>query len=280
MSPFIDILFGILILGGLIGIVVYAFLSYEGSSRGFIGFPSFPFFDRGKQGEWFVNDNISALPEGYHVINDLLIRFGSYQSCQIDHVVVSTKGIFVIETKNLNGTIVGDGNKDYWTQYLGGKDFNLYNPEKQNNGHINCLKLLLRSVADKDFHSIVAFTNRSELKLRNLKGAVIHISQIRHHILQFQEPCIPEEKIPLIVNLLTKYTSYSREEEVAHKREVREIQSRRQERIAAGRCPNCGGDLVERRGTYGTFWGCSNFPKCRYTTNKRPPTSIHRTWLG
>ena len=29
-------------------------------------------------------------------------------------------------------------------------------------------------------------------------------------------------------------------------------------------CPRCGGTLVKRSGKYGTFMGCSNYPKCRY----------------
>jgi len=29
-------------------------------------------------------------------------------------------------------------------------------------------------------------------------------------------------------------------------------------------CPNCGGQLVERKGPYGAFYGCSNYPKCHY----------------
>ena len=32
-----------------------------------------------------------------------------------------------------------------------------------------------------------------------------------------------------------------------------------------GVCPKCGGELIMREGKYGTFIGCSNFPKCRYT---------------
>jgi len=30
-------------------------------------------------------------------------------------------------------------------------------------------------------------------------------------------------------------------------------------------CPLCGGELSERSGRYGTFYGCSGFPGCRYT---------------
>ena len=30
-------------------------------------------------------------------------------------------------------------------------------------------------------------------------------------------------------------------------------------------CPECGGKLREKNGQYGSFIGCSNYPKCRYT---------------
>ena len=33
-------------------------------------------------------------------------------------------------------------------------------------------------------------------------------------------------------------------------------------------CPTCGrGVLTQRQGRYGTFWGCSAFPRCRHTSN-------------
>jgi len=32
-----------------------------------------------------------------------------------------------------------------------------------------------------------------------------------------------------------------------------------------GICPRCGGELVKRKGKYGKFWGCANFPRCKYT---------------
>lgn len=30
-------------------------------------------------------------------------------------------------------------------------------------------------------------------------------------------------------------------------------------------CPRCGANLVVRNGKKGTFWGCTNYPKCRFT---------------
>lgn len=32
-------------------------------------------------------------------------------------------------------------------------------------------------------------------------------------------------------------------------------------------CPRCGGQLIKRNGRFGPFYGCGNFPKCRYTRN-------------
>ena len=37
--------------------------------------------------------------------------------------------------------------------------------------------------------------------------------------------------------------------------------------IARGgyRCPDCGGELVQRTGSKGVFWGCKNYPGCKHT---------------
>ena len=37
------------------------------------------------------------------------------------------------------------------------------------------------------------------------------------------------------------------------------------ENIRAGICPQCGGNLVLRNGKYGSFYGCSHYPTCKFT---------------
>lgn len=32
-------------------------------------------------------------------------------------------------------------------------------------------------------------------------------------------------------------------------------------------CPRCGKKMFEKKGAYGSFYGCSNYPKCKYTEN-------------
>ena len=47
-----------------------------------------------------------------------------------------------------------------------------------------------------------------------------------------------------------------------------EALARCQDQTPSLRCPVCGGKLVLRKGRYGAFYGCSNFPECRYTRNQ------------
>lgn len=40
-----------------------------------------------------------------------------------------------------------------------------------------------------------------------------------------------------------------------------------QKETPAQACPRCGGELMKRKGRFGLFLGCSNYPACRYTRN-------------
>ena len=52
----------------------------------------------------------------------------------------------------------------------------------------------------------------------------------------------------------------------------KEITESKSRSFAKGFCPNCGGKLVERVGPFGTFWGCSNYPHCRFKASPDPHT--------
>lgn len=42
------------------------------------------------------------------------------------------------------------------------------------------------------------------------------------------------------------------------------------------KCPQCGGELVKRKGRYGEFIACLNFPKCRYSRNLKSDTNVKK----
>ncbi|MBD3792988.1 MAG: type I DNA topoisomerase [Campylobacterales bacterium] len=45
------------------------------------------------------------------------------------------------------------------------------------------------------------------------------------------------------------------------------IKSKKMAEPTGEMCPKCGSELLHRKGRYGEFIACSNFPKCKYTTN-------------
>lgn len=51
-----------------------------------------------------------------------------------------------------------------------------------------------------------------------------------------------------------------------------EMQSEKQGAFVNGVCPNCGCALVLRKSKFGSFWGCSNFPHCRFTASEDSET--------
>ena len=64
------------------------------------------------------------LDKQYHVFNNVIVKT-AHGSTQIDHVVVSQYGVFVIETKDKTGWIFGDRNQAQWTEDIFGKKYKL-----------------------------------------------------------------------------------------------------------------------------------------------------------
>ena len=87
----------------------------------------------GLQGEATVTRALDrALDNEYYIFNDQVVRSG-LKRAQLDHVVVSPHGIFVIETKNWRGRIVGDAHEPRWQQFkeTGSKPLAVQNPVRQ-----------------------------------------------------------------------------------------------------------------------------------------------------
>jgi hypothetical protein len=65
---------------------------------------------------------------------------------------------------------------------------------------------------------------------------------------------------------------FKRGSEERIKEHDKKIDEQKTSLIADGRCPNCGGLLVQRKSKYGDFFGCDNYPHCRFTLNVNPET--------
>ncbi len=128
-----------------------------------VGYLQFSAF-KGNIGEIIINFIINKKLDKseYHLIKDITmtVRGGT---TQIDHVIVSQYGIFVIETKNMKGWIFGGERQKAWMQTLPGGKFKFQNPLQQNYKHIKALAHMLDLTDDK-FHSVIVFTGESTFK--------------------------------------------------------------------------------------------------------------------
>lgn len=221
---------------------------------------------KGKIGERKVASRLKRLPvDRYKVINNLLITNGQYTS-QIDHVVVSVYGVFVIETKTYKGWIYGGEESEYWTQNIYGNKYKLRNPIHQNYGHIKALKNVLKDYPPLPYVSIVAFSRRARIGVSS-NTPVIYWDQILSVISQFGNRILTERQVSDVANSLLRSNKDSRESRKEHVSSVKAQVAKRKEMISNRVCPRCGGTLLIRQGKYGSFYGCSNYPKCRYTYN-------------
>lgn len=217
---------------------------------------------KGVIGEAKVAMILSSLPNTeYRVLNDVMLPTDK-GSTQIDHVVVSIYGIFVIETKNYSGWITGKTSSEQWTKNMYGKKYFFYNPLRQNYGHIKTLEKVL-DFPEEYFISIVAFSRKAKLKIHTYEH-VIYYHQLKKTMQSYQKIVIPENEIDGIANKLVHINEQSKELRGGHKKRVHEIQLERKKE-KSDICPRCSGKLIKRRGRYGNFWGCNNYPKCKYT---------------
>ncbi len=218
---------------------------------------------KGWIGEVTVASILSKLPKDkYTTINNVML-YTSNSTTQIDHIVVSIYGIFVIETKNYKGWITGSDNSEQWVKNMYGKKYSFRNPIKQNWGHVKALENLLDKPADC-FIPIIVFSNSASLKVKT-SNLVIYTSKLKKVIKSYNEILIDSQELESIIRTIINSNVDSRENRKKHVSNIHKNIAEEKKLIKSGICPRCGGDLVKRKGKYGVFWGCSNYPKCRFT---------------
>ena len=135
----------------------------------------------------------------YHRLNGITLPRANGGSTQIDHIIVSIYGIFVIETKNYKGWIYGSENQRQWTQvFPNGSKFKFQNPLRQNYLHIKTLADLL-GLELSHFHSMIAFIGECELKTRDELPEHVLTSGMVSYVKQKQDEILTEDEVKSIV---------------------------------------------------------------------------------
>lgn len=222
---------------------------------------------KGEIGERRVAKKLSRLNKlEYIVLNDVLLNHNGFTT-QIDHIVICQSGIIVIETKNYAGWIHGHEKAQYWTQTIYKRKSKLLNPIKQNWNHIFALKKILKQQRIR-YYPIVVFSGDATLKNITADLPVIYTKSLLRTIHEInQDDYLTKNQMISISEKLLSFNTNGKKEKKAHAKSVKQRIQHTESKIKMKICPKCGNDLVLRKGKFGRFYGCSNYPKCKYTVN-------------
>lgn len=229
-----------------------------------------PWF-KGVVGEFIVNFSAKLLldKEKYHLVKNVTLPTED-GSTQIDHVIVSEFGVFVVETKNMKGWIFGSPKQKTWTQKIYKHSSQFQNPLHQNYKHVKTLESLL-GLNNQQVHSVIVFVGDSTFKTA-MPENVTYGGGYARYIKSKRTPVLTQSQVTEILEKieqgrLTPSFKTNRE----HVRHVKNIVADKENHHVPN-CPKCGSAMVLRDTKKGQnvgnkFWGCTKFPQCRGIMN-------------
>lgn len=170
-------------------------------------------------GEQVVNNLLSKYftNEEYHLLKNVTLPIAG-GTTQIDHVLISTKGIFVIETKKFSGWIWGNPKLPMWTQTTRSGKKKFQNPLHQNYKHIKELERYFDFLPEKSIKSIVVFVGNAEFKTA-MPENVLPIDNLVQHIRQFDDPILSLNRVFFVIGKLEYFRK-----EISYKTDLEHIQ--------------------------------------------------------
>ena len=232
----------------------------------------------GEAFEAVVGRKLEALEvAGAKVLRNCYFKWGNGVTTEIDCILIFRSGLYVIECKDYSGWIFGDDSNEQWLQTLrSGRrgrciKRRFYNPIRQNQNHINCIRQKLKGYSRVPIYNLVVFGDYCTFKkIENHSSArVIKASSLYETILQLDRATtfrLSNPDIQKIYFLLSRAVCTDSEVRQQHIYTVEKIKENKEfeKNYRGPSCPRCGAALVLRRGKYGSFYGCSRYPECTY----------------
>lgn len=123
--------------------------------------------------------NRSFSGTAYHLMNNITLPFED-GTTQVDHILVSKYGIFVIETKHYSGWIFANAASPTWTKVIYYFRQKFQNPLRQNYKHVKTIQDILEFVPSEHIHSLIAFTGDAVFKTERPVGVYDVVGLIQH----------------------------------------------------------------------------------------------------
>lgn len=154
-------------------------------------------------------------------------------STQIDHLIFSPYGLFVLETKNFQGWIFGTERQSQWTQQIFKKRSRFQNPLRQNYKHTKATQELL-GIAPEHVHSVIAFVGDCEFKTE-MPPQVTRGDGFVRYIQSFTQTVWSPEQMQELMDKLDAVRLQpgraTHQQHVAHVKELQAAKSRSKPRI-------------------------------------------------
>jgi len=189
-----------LLVAALLGFIFGRWRAKHASSLGPFGAWRFPRFQN--TGEGRVSQLLSSTfrhPD-YHLMNHVTIPMET-GTTQVDHILLSRFGVFVIETKDFNGWIFGQATDAMWTSVYFRRKVKFQNPIHQNYRHLCAVRELLAFVPPDSIKSLVVFTGSAEFKTEMPPG-VLDISELVDSIRLHTERIMSPNRLQFCVGRL------------------------------------------------------------------------------
>ena len=154
--------------------------------------------------------------ESWHLLNNVTLKLGN-GTTQIDHILVSRFGVFVIETKHYKGWIFGDEKSREWTQVIWGRKYRFQNPLHQNYKHSKAVQDLLDFLPAEQVLGMVVFTGDAEFKTNQPKN-MHSLSSLLSHLRNLDQELLTENRMQFCVGRLECLRlALTRETDVEHR---------------------------------------------------------------
>ena len=175
---------------------------------------------QGEQGENRINYLINKYClEYHHIISNGLFYDWNENSHEIDQILINKYGVFVIETKNWHGSLIGRDYDDEWLYIQNNLAEKRRAPVKQNEIHVQVIEEILNN--DIPIKNIVVFinTNLEKVTSNYVYDEVSLIETINQPIKKYYS--LSKEEIDEIYELLESYNDKSSENHLMHIRKIK-----------------------------------------------------------
>ncbi len=136
----------------------------------------------------------------FHLLNHITLKLKD-GTTQVDHILVSRFGVFVIETKDYKGWIFANAKHATWTQVLYRVKFKFQNPIFQNLRHVRAVEELLEFLPSEAIKSAVVFTGSAEFKT-DMPSGVYTLSGLIDHLKSSTEEVMSLNRVQFCVGRL------------------------------------------------------------------------------